>query len=295
MKRTGREKILTCLGAILLGGGSLAFAADSEVRVSHRARALQPGEVVLVQVESPVPLGEVRGEIFGKRFPFHEAPEPGSWHGLVGIDLDVQPGEYLLHITGALPDGRPLEKRYPLRIQSKTFPERRLTVDEKFVHPPAEQLERIRREQEQVSSIFRLVTPRRFWQGGFLRPVPGEATSSFGKRSIINGQRRSPHTGTDFRASQGTPVKAPNAGRVVLAEELYYAGNTVILDHGLGLYSYFAHLSRIAVQEGQEVARGDLVGMVGATGRVTGPHLHWTVRLMETRVDPLSLMEILPF
>jgi murein DD-endopeptidase MepM/ murein hydrolase activator NlpD len=161
------------------------------------------------------------------------------------------------------------------------------------VSPPEEELKRIRAESRKVSRIFAEVSKHRYWNGPFLRPVPGEAISSFGKRSIINGQPRSPHTGTDFRAAEGTPVKAPAAGRVMLVQDLYFAGNTVIVDHGLGLYSYFAHLSSFSVTEGQFIEAGEIVGEVGATGRVTGPHLHWTLRLAEARVDPLSLMEAL--
>ena len=138
------------------------------------------------------------------------------------------------------------------------------------------------------------MTDERLWSGGFLRPVPGDSTSSFGRRSVFNGQPRSPHSGTDFRGAEGTRITAPNAGIVVLAADLYFSGNVVIIDHGWGLYSYFAHLSSIAVEDGIRVEQGDVVGDVGATGRVTGPHLHWTVRLNDARVDPLSLMQLFP-
>ena len=125
-----------------------------------------------------------------------------------------------------------------------------------------------------------------------MAPVSGPPNSSFGKRSILNGQPRSPHSGTDFSGATGASVKAPNSGRVVLVGDLYYSGNTVILDHGLGLYSYFAHLSKALVAEGQMLKQGDILGEIGATGRVTGPHLHWAVRLKRTRVDPLSLLAV---
>jgi murein DD-endopeptidase MepM/ murein hydrolase activator NlpD len=117
--------------------------------------------------------------------------------------------------------------------------------------------------------------------------------SAFGKRTVYNGQPRSPHTGVDFRGAVGTPIRSPNAGRVVLAENIYYSGNTVILDHGLGLYSYFGHMSAFSVKSGDHVETGAIIGKVGATGRATGPHLHWTVRLIMARVDPLSLVKIL--
>ena len=126
-----------------------------------------------------------------------------------------------------------------------------------------------------------------------MRPVPDEANSAFGTRSILNGEPRSPHGGADFISPTGTPIKAPNAGRVVLAEDLYYTGNTVVLDHGLTLFSLFAHLSESNVKVGDTVAAGDVVGKVGATGRVTGPHLHWTVRINGARIDPLSLLAVM--
>ena len=123
--------------------------------------------------------------------------------------------------------------------------------------------------------------------------MPDPANSAFGTRSILNGQPRSPHSGADFRSAAGTPIKAPNAGRVVLAGDRYFTGNTVIIDHGLGLFSLFAHLSEVSVKEGDSVQSGEVVGKVGATGRVTGPHLHWSVRLSGARVDPLSLLAAL--
>jgi murein DD-endopeptidase MepM/ murein hydrolase activator NlpD len=215
------------------------------------------------------------------------------WEGLIGIDLNAKPGTHEVEISAFKEGVQCFESRRTLEVLSKEFPERRITVEQKFATPPQSQLERIRLESKKVSGILARITPEKMWHGTFLRPVPGKAISSFGKRSIVNGQPRSPHSGTDFRAAEGTPVKAPNAGKVVLVQDLFFAGNTVILDHGLGLYSYFAHLSKFSVGEGQVVAKGDVVGDVGSTGRVTGPHLHWTVRLTGTRVDPLSLMAVL--
>jgi len=123
--------------------------------------------------------------------------------------------------------------------------------------------------------------------------VPGEANSGFGTRSIFNGEPRSAHSGADFLSGTGTPVKAPNAGRIVAARDLYFTGNTVIIDHGMGLFSMLAHLSRLDVREDEVVTAGQVVGAVGATGRVTGPHLHWALRAGGARVDPVSLLALL--
>lgn len=276
------------IGMLGLWAAAAGAERDDEIRVTHQARSLQPGEVVLVTVNADFPLEQVEAGAFGKTFPFFRVQDE-TWRGLIGIDLSVKAGRYRIEVTASSQRG-PLRTQRPIEVLDKSFPTRRLTVDEKYVSPPPETLERIRRESRKVSSIFARTASQKRWEGAFESPVPGAPTSGFGKRSILNGKRRSPHSGVDLDADEGVPVKSPNAGRVVLAEELYYSGNTVILDHGQGLYSYFAHLSAHNVKVGEDVERGDVLGFVGATGRVTGPHLHWTVRLVRTRVDPLSLM-----
>ena len=220
-------------------------------------------------------------------------PADGVWHGLVGIDLLVEPGDHdvVLQITPAT--GPAIERVYTLSVGYKEYRTRQLTVAPRYVEPPPEVSERIQHEARQQAALFATTTPERLWRRSWGRPVPGQATSAFGSRSVFNGQARNPHSGADFRAAEGTPVTAPNMGRVVLSGHTYFSGGSVILDHGLGLYSYFAHLSKILVEEGNLVESGQVVGYAGATGRVTGPHLHWTVRLNGARVDPLSLIEIL--
>ncbi len=265
----------------------------SQLEISHLARSLQPGEAVLIRAESAVPLSSMQVKAFGQVFAFYPTEDGRVWEGLVGIDLETTPDDYSLSLTGSTIGGVPVEATYSLRVLDKEFPTRRLTVEEKFVNPPQQELERIRRESKRTREIFAAFNPERIWHSSFQSPVPGAPTSGFGKRSILNGQPRSPHTGTDFDADEGTPVKSPNTGQVVLVSPLYYSGNTIILDHGQGLYSYFGHLSRFAVAEGDRVSPGEVIGYVGATGRVTGPHLHWTVRLNGTRIDPLSLIAIL--
>ncbi len=267
--------------------------ADGVMTISHRARELQPGELVLIRAVVDTAAIRVTGRAFETSFDFYATGEPNTWHGLVGIDLDANPGTVPVMVQAVTATGATHRGRYDLAVTDKQFPTRRLTVSAEFVNPPSGQIERIQREARQVAAILEHASEERLWSGPFGRPVPGQATSSFGKRSILNGQPRSPHSGTDFQGSTGTPVESPNVGRVVLAADLYFSGNVVIIDHGWGLYSYFAHLSRIAVAEGDEVETGDIVGAVGATGRVTGPHLHWTVRVNGARVDALSLMSVL--
>jgi murein DD-endopeptidase MepM/ murein hydrolase activator NlpD len=251
--------------------------------------------VVHLIVELPESASEVKARVFDRTFTFFPGRSrcPNCWEGLIGIDLGVEPGNYNIEVSATRNRVLVAKASHGLEVLPKKFPVRRITVEDKYVSPPPDELERIRRESKMVSGIFSKTTRERLWTGTFSRPVPGDAISSFGKRSIINGRPRSPHSGTDFRAAKGTPIKAPNAGKVLLVRDLYFAGGSVILDHGLGLYSYFAHLSKFLVSEGELVEKGDVVGEVGATGRVTGPHLHWTLRLAGARVDPLSLMAVL--
>ncbi len=301
--RPTRPTLQIILALSILGGTPLVAeteapkdaASREKLQVSHRARSLQPGEVVLVEVQSSERVDRIVGIIFDQEVPFEvgEGVAPAHWWGLVGLDLEVSPGEYVLQLD-AFRQGRPIGKtQYSLQVEKKDFPTRRLTLPKRFVSPPEEALGRIRKESRRISALFGDFTPERRWKGPFDRPTEGAPTSSFGKRSILNGQPRSPHTGTDFQAAKGTPVKAPNLGKVVLAADLYYSGNTIILDHGQGLYSYFGHLQDSKVSQDALVSTGAVIGSVGATGRVTGPHLHWSVRLRKARVDPLSLIAVL--
>ena len=267
-------------------------AGDAALQIRHRERSLQPGELVLFEVKSSKPLNKVTLIARDREFPCFAEDNGTRWVGLLGIDLQTEPGSYRVRAAGIDAGGKTAGGHAILAVRAKQFPTRTLTVDEKYVTPPADALARIEAERERVSGIFAAVTPEKYWQGSFLLPVDGEVISAFGKRSMYNGQPRSPHTGVDFRGAVGTPIRSPNAGRVVLAKDLYYSGKTVIIDHGMGLYSYFGHMSSFSVKEGEAVKSGDVLGQVGATGRVTGPHLHWTVRLVETRIDPLSLVAI---
>ena len=269
------------------------IGAGDAITYIHSERSMQPGEVILLEIRSYQPLQGLRIVAFKREFPAVSEDGGLHWTGLVGIDLETKPGRCVLEFNGVGKNGTRVNGGGTLTVTAKKFPERRLTVNEKYVTPPASALARIREESNRVNEIFSATTPRKIWQGPFRRPVPGQVISVFGTRSIYNGKPRSPHAGVDFRGSSGTPVRAPNSGIVSLASNLYYSGNTVILDHGLGLYSYFGHMSVSLVKEGDRVETGDIIGEIGATGVVTGPHLHWTVRLNTSRVDPLSLIHVL--
>lgn len=268
--------------------------SGASLEVSHKARSVAQGEAVLLSVAADAPLDKMTAEVFGKKFPLFPSGSDRAWKGIVAIDLACVPGSYKVLVKAWRGDtGNPAaEKTHTLAVAGREFAERRLKVDQKYVSPPSDQMERINREAATTRKLFNLNTPEKYWNGDFLKPVPGGITSPFGRKNFVNDQPRSPHSGVDLRGAVGTPVKSPAAGKVVLTEELYFAGGTIMIDHGFGLMSYFCHLSEIRVRTGELVKQGKVIGLVGSTGRVTGPHLHWSVKLLEQRIDPMSLLEL---
>src|SRR6202043_216283 len=181
-----------------------------------------------------------------------------------------------------------------IAVRAGKFATESLKVAPNFVEPSPEQTARAEAERQHLRAIFATITPERLWDGSFHYPLTGITTGgNFGKRRILNGKAGSPHSGVDFPAPAGTPVYAAQRGRVVLAEPLYFSGNTVILDHGLGLYTLYAHFESLSVQTGDLVDTGAILGKVGATGRVTGPHLHWGATVNRARTNPLDLISLL--
>jgi biotin carboxyl carrier protein len=255
-------------------------AAPPLVEIAARSRALEPGELVVLTMTTPAAVDRVRVRAFDRDVePFRV--DGRTWRALVGIDLDVKPGTYPVLVNAGS-----AHASYDLVVTPRVFRTRRLTVNEAFVTPPPSERERIERETALLAGLWKSPAPTRLWNDAFVRPVPGEANSAFGTRSIFNGKPRNAHGGADFLSPGGTPIQAPNAGRIVLARSLYFSGNTVVIDHGLGLFSLLAHLSVIEVHEGDRVTAGQVIGKVGATGRVTGPHLHFSVYLNAAAVDP---------
>ena len=241
------------------------------VQVSTRADAVRPGDVVMLAVrcECVATSGSAESPLLDRTVRLFRDTDT-LWRILVGIDVETKPHSYPVTVTLNRPDGPPASATYSIRVVARQFPVRRLTVAPDFVNPPAEVQGRITGEAERLRTIFASSTTRRSL-GAFEAPASTSVTSNFGERSVFNGQPRSPHAGVDFRGPVGSAIAAPGDGTVVLASDLYFTGRTVVIDHGWGLHSILAHLSDIAVTPGSEVKRGDVVGALGATGRVTGP------------------------
>jgi hypothetical protein len=289
--------LLALAGAGCSSSGARVEASPGVVPldVEVRARAVAPGEPLRIVVYSPEPLVSLEGRFLDRPVGFvrsgggHGAKE--GWSGWTLVDLDRSPGPAVLEVRGRARSGAEAAATHAVSVEPKEFPEQRLRVEERYVTPPPDAQERIARERELLRTVytaFRDVPPP---PGPFVRPVPGEPTSAFGLRRFFNDQPRAPHSGLDLRAATGTPVLASGPGKVAFAGDLYFSGLCVILDHGGGLFTIYAHLSRIDVTEGDTVARADQVGHSGATGRVTGPHLHWGARVGDRIFDPTALLD----
>jgi murein DD-endopeptidase MepM/ murein hydrolase activator NlpD len=291
---------VVCLGAgaLLLPAGVMAKEAgscDAGMELHLSAPESSQGSLLLVEVRSTKPLAEVNGEWGERSVPFWQEVGPEAVQkGLVGVDLEKAPGEYELKVTGQTGSGEKVACSAMLTVKQGRFATEKLTVGKQFVEPSPEQIRRADEERQKLRDILDRVTPARLWDGKFRVPLDGVSTgSNFGRRRILNGNPGSPHSGADFPAPTGTPVHAAQRGRVVLAEELFFSGNTVVVDHGLGIYTFYGHLSEIGVKVGDALEVGAVLGKVGATGRVTGPHLHWGLTVERARVNPLQIVKVL--
>jgi murein DD-endopeptidase MepM/ murein hydrolase activator NlpD len=272
------------VATLLLLTASASFALDLTVSDDRPAQ----GAAVLVRARAPAG-ATLEGTFAGRAVRFW--PQGDVNAALLPVDLELEPGAYALEVRARLRAGGTVEAKHTLKVRKGAFRIQRLKVPEKMVHPDPASLARIEREQAEVERTVKQVSPRVF-AGSFRRPVPGSETASFGGRRVFNGVPRSPHSGVDFRAGTGTPIASPAHGTVAIVADHYFSGKTVWIDHGMGLYTQYAHLSSTAVRAGQRVKPGDLLGKVGATGRVTGPHLHWGARLSGARVNPLDLTRL---
>jgi murein DD-endopeptidase MepM/ murein hydrolase activator NlpD len=225
-------------------------------------------------------------------FPGQGQSGRNLWYALAGIDVETEPGSYPLAVEATAMDGHRLHTVVPLTVGPAKYRTGALTVAPNFVEPDAATQKEIAADKEIKDRIFGHTADSPVWSGDFAKPVNAPATDSFGTRRTFNGKLASIHRGMDFRAPSGTPVGAANSGTVVLAQKLFYEGNCVVIDHGLGFTTIYMHLSRIDVTAGQMVRKGQRLGLSGATGRVTGPHLHFAARWQGAYLDPAGLFRL---
>jgi hypothetical protein len=275
-------------GLTALTRESLRTASGSAVDMAYEA--VEPGQPLLFILKS-ADVSAVIVHFAGKTAIINPGSSPGvEPMAFIGLDLDVKPGTYPLDLQFEKKDGSIENFHGDVTVRGRKFPFERLRISPEFVTPPRAMLERIRRESEMVALIFSLTTPQWLGDGRFVPPHAVKPWPNFGQRRLTNAIQSSVHGGVDLPVPFGEPIRAANRGRVVLASPLYLSGWTVIIDHGLGVFSYYCHMSKLLVRRGDMVEKGAAIGNCGSTGRSTGPHLHWAMRIGESRVDPYAVV-----
>jgi murein DD-endopeptidase MepM/ murein hydrolase activator NlpD len=185
-----------------------------------------------------------------------------------------------------------VEQKLAIKINDAKYPSEKLKVSNRHVNPNKKDVAQIQRDIAEVGKIYSTITKQKYWKGPFVLPIDSSVTSVYGTKRVFNGKMQSFHNGLDLKAPMGTPIHAAGAGTVVLAKSLFFTGNTVLIDHGYGVVTLYAHMSKLKVQAGEHVEAGQLLGLSGMTGRANGPHLHWGVVLNKVKVNPADFLKV---
>lgn len=274
--------------AAALGALLLPLAAQAETFFTF-PETIQPGQPFVLSMTTDNG-GNAVVKWRGKSLPLPLDARSGQGEIILAMPLDGKEKSMPLSVS-FLENGKPAKQNFNLKVVPKDYPTQALKVDSKFVDVSKTDSQRAEVERKRNNEVTARYTPERMWTLPFFRPVPGELSSLFGLRRVFNGQPRNPHRGLDFRAAQGDPIRAVADGVVALADDQFFAGNVVYIDHGLGLFSVYMHMSKIEVQEGDRITRGQIIGQIGSTGRATGPHLHLSLMVQGTGADALPLLE----
>ncbi len=250
------------------------------------------GGITIITICGDGDIIEVKGSFDTRDVYFNSTSLSGTYFGLLSANLTAKPGIKRLNITVKKSDGTKEMIGREIMVKDGNFKTQHLTVSKKWVQYSAEDLKRIKEDNRIVGALYRKATGTMLWSKPFIMPLEGRISSEFGLRRFFNGKPRAPHSGIDIAQPSGTPVSSPNDGRVALVRDMFFSGNSLFIDHGQGLYTMFFHLSEFAVSEGDMVIQGQTIAFVGATGRVTGAHLHFGVRHTRNKVSPWDIVNI---
>jgi murein DD-endopeptidase MepM/ murein hydrolase activator NlpD len=295
-----RERLFHSVAFIALA--LLALAANlSGATAAHWTVSIQParlvnGTPVLFRVTTPKPVRTLSGNWLGHEITFSFDASHKSWFALAGASLETKPGTYPIELhaetSSGQSDRQTISFGKKIRVERQRYPRVLLTVPGRYTAPSPEDLRQIEQDKETKALIFETLSPGREWKGSFTPPVNAEISDVFGVERVFNGSVQSTHQGLDFRVPSGTSVAAVNSGRVILARALFFEGNCVVIDHGQGLLTLYLHLSKFSVKEGDDVDKGQEIGLSGGTGRATGPHLHLAVRWQGVYLNPQVLLKL---
>jgi murein DD-endopeptidase MepM/ murein hydrolase activator NlpD len=259
----------------------------------HRQPAqLVNGAPVAIEVVPPARLTALSARWLEHEVLFSYDAATKAWYGIAGVSLETRPGVYTLELKGTTSRSAEITFSQRIEVQAAKYRSIAATVAKRFTEPSKEQLERIHQDKTVKQDVFQHTDPEREWSGKFRPPVDASVSDVFGTRRTFNGKVQSMHQGLDYAVPTGTPVSAANAGTVLLAGDLYFEGNCVVLDHGQGLLTLYLHLSELSVKQGERVVGGQQIGLSGGTGRATGPHLHLAVRWQGVYLNPATLLTL---
>jgi murein DD-endopeptidase MepM/ murein hydrolase activator NlpD len=274
---------------------SAATAARSTIgnwTVGNQPARLVNGTPVLFRVTTPKPVRTLSGNWLGHEIAFSFDASSKAWFALAGASLETKPGAYPIELHAETTAGPAISFEKKIRVEGQRYPRVPLKVPARYTAPNPEDQRQIEQDKQTKSEIFKTLTPDREWKGSFAAPVDAEISDVFGVERVFNGSVESTHQGLDFRVPSGTPVGAVNSGHVILARPLFFEGNCVVIDHGQGLLTLYLHLSKFSVKEGDDVDKGQAIGLSGGTGRATGPHLHLAVRWQGVYLNPQVLLKL---
>lgn len=281
-----------------LSAATAAHSIVSNWTVGNQPARLVNGTPVLFRVTTPKPVRTLSGNWLGHEIAFSFDATRKSWFALAGVSLETKPGAYPIELHGEASFGQSagqaisFEKK--IRVERQRYPRVLLKVPGRYTAPSPEDQRQIEQDKETKAEAFKTLSPGREWKGSFAPPVDVSAGISdvFGVERVFNGSVQSTHQGLDFRVPSGTSVASVNSGRVILARPLFFEGNCVVIDHGQGLLTLYLHLSKFSVKEGDDVNKGQPIGLSGGTGRATGPHLHLAVRWQGMYLNPQVLLKL---
>jgi murein DD-endopeptidase MepM/ murein hydrolase activator NlpD len=291
--RAGVPIALACLLVAALQLSAKGSTRDAW-SVEWEPAQLVNGSPVLFRVTAPAALGSLRGTWSGRELAFRFSQACNCWYAIAGIGLNSRAGKHPLRLEGSGKNNVNVSFTREVTVSEKRYPETSLSVAPEYVQPPQDVQARIAKEEALKKRLFSEPSQEALWSGRFGSPVESSVSGGFGSARIYNGVKKRQHEGLDFHAAIGTIVRASNRGTVILARNLYFEGNCVVLDHGQGLLTLYFHLSEIKVKEGDQVERSQVLGSSGNTGRVTAPHLHFAVRWQGLYLDPETLLQLGP-
>ncbi|HYW37538.1 MAG TPA: M23 family metallopeptidase [Terriglobales bacterium] len=291
-----RERLfhsVTLITFVLLSlSADLSAATAGHWTVFNQPARLVNGTPVLFRVTTAKPVRTLSGNWLGHEIAFSFDASHKSWFALAGASLDTKPGAYSIQLHAETTAGEAISFEKKIRVERQRYPRVLLKVPGRYTSPSPEDQRQIEQDKETKAQVFETLSPGREWKGSFAPPVNAEISDVFGVERVFNGSVQSTHQGLDFRVPSGTSIAAVNSGRVILARPLFFEGNCVVIDHGQGLLTLYLHLSKSLVKEGDDVGKGQAIGLSGGTGRATGPHLHLAVRWQGVYLNPQVLLKL---